>query len=389
MSRERVVVVGSGVTGLSCAAGLAQRGYPVVLCGDEPPSFDAAQDYDLRVFALNDASCELLQAIHVWDAVAAQRLCAYETMEVWAGRGHLTFRATDVARASLGVIVENRLLGAVLFEHLRTRHEVDIRCPARLQSMQSVGERRRVVLDDGSEIEAALVVGADGADSQVRVQADIAYQRHAYGQDAIVATVECENAHDSTCLQRFSQEGIAAFLPLAARANRLGSIVWSCRKALADELVALSDEAFGERLTQTLEHRLGAMVAVSRRVAFALHGALAEDYVGQGVALVGDAAHSVHPLAGQGANMGLADVRALLGAVVDGVHYSALRRYQRSVKGRNLVMKRALDAIHSGFVDGGLPLSTLSASGLMLVDRCLPLKTWFMEKASDSAPRLG
>ncbi len=389
MPADRVVVVGSGVTGLACAAGFAQIGCPVVLCGDEPLPFDVAQDHDLRVFALNDASCELLRRLDVWDAVAAQRLCPYEKMEVWAGRGRVTFHATDVARAQLGVIVENRLLCSVLFEHLRGCRKVEVRCPARLQSMRSVadGDAWCVAFDDGGEIEAGLVVGADGADSQVRAYAGIVYRRHGYGQEAIVATVECEVAHDNICLQCFSRDGIAALLPLTGCGGKLGSVVWSCNRPLADELAALPDEAFGKRLMQVLENRLGAMAPVSRRVAFPLYGALADDYIGAGIALVGDAAHSVHPLAGQGANMGLADVRVLTDAVASaacgaGLRRSVLRRYQRNVKGRNLGMKYALDAIRWWFVGEHLPPGVLQSAALDLTDRCLPLKIWFMEKAA-------
>ncbi len=391
MPAERVVVAGSGVTGLACAAGFAQLGYPVTLCGDKvAPYTGVAGDYDLRVFALNDTSCALLARLGAWDAITAQRLCPYEAMEVWAGRGRLKFHATDVARARLGVIVENRLLCGVLFEHLRARREVEIRCPARFESMQpmTAGRGRRVAFDDGGEVEAALVIGADGAGSRVRAHAGVGYRRRAYGQDALVATVACEAAHGNVCLQRFSDEGITAFLPLADAARNLGSIVWSCDKPLAADLAALSREAFGARLARALEHRLGAMTPVSERAAFPLYGALADDYVAAGVALVGDAAHSVHPLAGQGANMGLADVRVLLdlaaSAADAGAHvgWSALRRYQRSVKGRNLGVKCALDAIRRGFAAGRTPVGGLPAAGLTLVDRCLPLKTWFINKAA-------
>lgn len=385
MPAERVVVAGSGVTGLACAAGFAELGRSVVLCGDEPAAFDPAGDYDLRVFALNEASCELLKRLGAWDAVASRRLCSYEAMEVWCGRGRLRFHATDVARARLGVVVENRLLRSTLFEQLRTRGDVEIRCPVRLQSLRSAGaDGARVTLDDGTIVDAALVVGADGANSPVRRWAGIGCSRRSYNQDAIVATVECDAAHGNVCLQRFSHEGITAFLPLGGGEGKTGSIVWSCDKPLADELSALSGEAFGVRLTTALERRLGGMRAVSERAAFPLYGALAGDYVREGVALVGDAAHSVHPLAGQGANLGLADVRALLDVVASsgyGVRLSVLRRYQRNVKGRNLAMKYALDAIRRWFSGEPLPLDAAQAAGLSFVDRCPPLKAWFIRRA--------
>ena len=383
MPAERVMVVGGGVTGLAAAAGFAQLGYPVVLCGDKPPPFDPTADYDLRVFALNDTSCDLLAHLGAWNAISTQRLCSYEAMEVWRGRERLTFHATDIARPRLGVIAENRLLCGALFDRLRTHREIEIRCPARFESMQPAKCGWRVALDDKSEVEVALVIGADGAGSRVRAVAGIGCRRHAYRENALVATVECETAHANVCLQRFSDEGITAFLPLAS--DKLGSVVWSCPEVSAGELVALSDEAFGERLTQALERRLGAMVPMSRRAAFPLYGGLADDYVvadgTAGVALVGDAAHSVHPLAGQGANMGLADVRALLRAATSGVGSAALRRYRRSVKGRNLGIKWGLDTIRWWFVSQGAPANVLPVSGLALVDRCLPLKTWFINRA--------
>ena len=391
MATESIAVVGSGVTGLAAAVGFAHRGYPVVLCGEVPPAFDPAQNEDLRVLALNDASCALLRSFDAWDAIVAQRVCCYERMEVWSGRGRLHFDSTDIGRAHLGVIVENRLLRAVLFERLQGYRNATIYCPAKLQSMHFVSGKGgvRLLLDDGRDVAAALVVGADGADSQVRSQSKLGYRCHAYGQSAIVATVECESEHRDTCLQRFSDKGVTAFLPLSGAAGRRGSIVWSCDALLADKLGALADTAFCRSLSQTLEHRLGDMTLVSKRVSFPLHGALACDYIGDGVALVGDAAHSVHPLAGQGANMGFADVRDLLGSVARdgypgdgaGIDRAVLRRYERSVKGRNAGMKYALDIIQRWFARQG-PLTNMAQSvGLDLVERCLPLKTWFMRKA--------
>ena len=391
-TRTDVLVIGGGAVGLACAVGFARLNRPVVLYGEEPPVFDPASapsDWDLRVFALNDASIGLLRRLGAWDAIAVApvRLCRYEEMEVWAGRGRLTFRATDVARPHLGAVVENRLLCSTLFERLRTLPGVEIRSPSRLQSLDfSGGDTARAAFDDG-DVEAALVVGADGADSRVRELAGLDCARRDYGQNAIVATVATEHAHRNRCLQRFSGEGVTAFLPLAM--ERVGSIVWSCKRSLSDELVALSDEAFGERLAQALEKRLGTMTPASGRVAFPLYGALVADYVRRGAALVGDAAHGVHPLAGQGANMGLADVAALLdacgrvrGAGRARLGWAALRRYQRGVKGRNLAVKLALDGIFRGFVGRRAPPVALQAAGLTLVGRCLPLKRWFIRRAA-------
>ncbi len=391
MAVERIAVVGSGVTGLVAAAGFAHRGYPVLLCGEVPPPFDPAQEEDLRVLALNDASCALLRSVDAWDAIAAQRVCYYERMEIWSAGGRLHFDSTDIGRAHLGVIVENRLLRAVLFERLQGYHNATIHCPAKLRSMHFVSRQGgvRLVLDDGHDIAAALVVGADGADSQVRIQSKLGYRRHAYGQCAIVATVECESEHRNTCLQRFSEQGVTAFLPLSGAGGRRGSIVWSCDARLADELGALSDAAFCSNLSQVLEYRLGHATLVSQRAAFPLHGALARDYIGHGVALIGDAAHSVHPLAGQGANMGFADVRDLLESVARSgypaddasINRAVLRRYERNVKGRNMGMKYALDAIHRWFTRRGPLADRAQAAGLNLVEYYLPLKTWFMRKA--------
>ena len=391
MAVESIAVVGSGVTGLVAAVGFAHRGYSVALCGDVPPPFDPAQDEDLRVFALNDASCALLQNIGAWDAIAAQRVCPYERMEVWSGSGHLCFDSTDIGRARLGVIVEGRLLRGVLFERLRAYRNAMIYCPAKLQSMHYVSGKSgvRLVLDNGYDVAATLIVGADGADSQVRTRSKLGYRYHAYGQCATVATVECELEHRNTCLQRFSDKGVTAFLPLSGVEGRRGSIVWSCDISLADELGALSGAAFGRSLSRTLAYRLGGMALVSERVVFPLYGALAYDYIGDGIALVGDAAHSIHPLAGQGANMGFADVRDLLDSVSrsgypvdgEGIDRAVLRRYERSVKGRNAGMKYALDGIHRWFARRGPLAGTAQLAGLNLVERCPPLKAWFMRKA--------
>lgn len=354
-----IAIVGAGIAGSALAAALSASSLDVALIDAEPLAQDwpetelegvSVADYGSRVSALSAASSNWLATLGVWPEIVARRVCGYRHMRVWdgVGTGTIDFDAASINQPVLGHIVENRLTQAAL--HLRLAAGVRRYSPAMVASLQH-GERGvRIVLADGRAITATLLVGADGGRSKVRTWSGLATRSWDYGHRALVATVACEKPHRETAWQRFTPDGPLAFLPLGGGEGRFCSIVWSTVPEQAEQLLELSDSAFCRRLGMAFEHRLGAIEAVSARHAFPLWQMHAVDYVQPGLALIGDAAHTIHPLAGQGINMGLLDARVLAEELQRAVRRGlsvgdpqVLGRYQRRRKGHNLLMMAAME----------------------------------------------
>ena len=379
MTDPRILVVGSGVIGLACALSLAKTGYSVAILGEVPAAFDPDADRG-RVYALNEASCRLLRDIGTWDSIPMQHLFPFEAMHVRDAEHSLDFYASDVGLPELGVIVEDALLRSVLFEHLQSHPNAQLLCPVSFSSMKRDGRTYRVEFSDRVSIRPELVIGADGACSAVRRQLEIFLKYNVYGQNAVAATVALELPHQRSCWQWFYPDNILALLPLSA--NR-GAVVWSCDRVLSEDLMRASQDEFAERLCEGLQGKFGAIELLSERAAFPLGGGIAERYAVEGAVLVGDAAHQIHPLAGQGANMGLADVRCLSNLVADGiVDRLKLRRYEREAKSRNAAMKLSLDVIKILFSSERRPVVSARRRGMRFINRCLPWKTWFIDRAA-------
>lgn len=303
-----VAVVGAGVVGAACALSLAQLGLAVALVeASEPPRWEATRR-DLRVYAFAPDNVALLEALQAWQDVAAARAQPYRHMRVWdaAGGGELAFDADAFGRRELGWIVEHALLVDRLWARLAAAG-VRVLCPARVEALAQDEQGVRLQLDDGTRLVARLAVAADGADSSMRALAGVAAPRHDYGQRGIVAYVSTARPHEDTAWQRFLPGGPLAFLPCG---DGLSSIVWSVPDAEAARLLALDDGAFAAELTRAFDARLGDVALASPRAAFPLRRQLAQAQAAGRVLLVGDAAHVVHPLAGQGVNLGLRDVAA-------------------------------------------------------------------------------
>jgi ubiquinone biosynthesis UbiH/UbiF/VisC/COQ6 family hydroxylase len=379
-----IVVVGGGPVGAATALALRAAGFDVALAERGPPPAYDPNDYDLRVYAISPQSAALLDRVGVWESIAAKRASAYSAMHVWedgVARG-LSFDAADAGLPQLGWIVEHGLIVAELwsrFGNMPVYRGVDI------VSAEFGESASRLHLADGRTLASRLVIAADGADSKLRGLAGIDTVGWKYEQRAIVCHVRTEKPHRATAWQRFLRTGPLAFLPLA---DGRSSIVWSAEEPLASELLALDDVMFRARLAESSEYALGDVLETTRRVVFPLRLQHANDYVRPGIALIGDAAHTVHPLAGQGVNLGFGDVRALatiLGEARDaGREWSASRtlaRYQRARKADNVEMLAMTDALYRAHRVGVPGLRAVLGLGLDAVDRVGVVKGWLARRA--------
>jgi 2-octaprenylphenol hydroxylase len=388
-----VLIVGGGAAG-ACAGALLMRadgarGLSVALL--EPratavPAVDAPQD--IRVVALSRASERVLMSAGAWEALRGPHLSAYERMRVWHesvasdSDAVLVFDAADVGEPNLGHIAASASLQAGLLKafseaggHLE---------PAALTSIEITESCVNVATTRGT-LAARLVIGADGAHSALRAAAGLTASASAYGQTAIVATVGTERTHARTAWQRFMKSGTLAFLPLADGAS---SIVWSADDELAGSLRQMPDAAFTEALDRASDHALGRTRLMSERLSFPLSRMSAPRYVAQRVALIGDAAHVVHPLAGQGVNLGLLDAAALAQLVTaaraggeDPGALRVLRAYERWRKSEVAVMAASIEAFDRLLAHGEGPLAALAQRGLSWVNRSQELRRFFIRRA--------
>ncbi len=391
-----VIIVGASMVGASLACALADAGLHIALLDRVMPDRTVPLEpdrFEPRVSALTSASVTLLQRLGVWDEVTRQRVSPYERMHVWEadGTASITFDAAQVQAEALGHIVENRIILAALHQRLDGLHGVE-----RLQAEGVNGIRHgidcvHVDLEGGRRLRAALLVGADGARSTVRGLAGFRIREWAYGHRAIVTTVRTGESHQDTAWQRFSDDGVLAFLPLRgprAMEDRYCSIVWSLVPERAETYLALDETAFAERLGRAFEFRLGAVESVAERFSFPLHQIHATDCARGRIALAGDAAHSIHPLAGQGVNLGFRDVRELTDVILEahrqGMPWDdpvVLRRYQRRCIGHNLAMTGVMEGFRRLYAEQPLALRWLRNTGMRTVDRLGPLKHRIMREA--------
>jgi 2-polyprenylphenol 6-hydroxylase len=387
-----VIIVGAGVIGLAMASLLVARKLcaagRVAVVADRfvaAPSSDA--DWDLRVFALSRASERLLRVCGVWDALPKPRVFAYERMCVWdAGgapqaRGSLTFDCAEIGEPNLGFIVEGSALQWQCLSAARERGVLMIE--GAVQATQASDGEIMLRLEDGRELRAQLLVAADGTESRTRDLLGIDTAGHAYQQDALVAHVHTTLPHRSTAWQRFLSTGPVAFLPLN---DGRCSIVWSVARARAAELRAMDPKDFAAALTQASGEALGQCTLTTPVASFPLKLQYALDYVRPRAVLLGDAAHVVHPLAGQGLNLGLLDCAALAqvlaeaGSVESFGDYKTLRRYERWRRSENLLAAAALDGLERLFSSSGA-VSGLRSASLSAVGKLPFLKRSFAERA--------
>ena len=395
MSEFDIVVVGGGMTGSALALGAAQQGWrvalveatPIASLVEAPSPAKTVDDFEPRVSAISVASQRLLESLGAWQRATGSRHCAYGAMDVWDGEaiGRIRFDAAELGVSALGTIIENRHLVRGLFEAVR---DSQLTCldGQSVAGLEHTAAGWRLTLSSGEGISANLVVGADGGHSRIRQWAGLPTREWDYDQEAIVCTVQTEFSHQHTAWQRFTPTGPLAFLPLHSddelrQEPRFCSIVWSQDTTEARRLQALEDGPFRAELAGALEGRLGQVIAVSKRTAFPLRQRHSKQYVQQGLALVGDAAHTIHPLAGQGANLGYGDITALLSELERAFRRGqspgdlmVLERYQRRRKGENLSMMAAMEGFKQLFARNELPVKWLRSTGMRWLDRVAPLK---------------
>ncbi len=382
-----VAIVGGGMTGATLACALAKAGLRVAVVEASEPPPAPGEEWQLRVSAVSRASESILRAIDVWDGLPLERAGVFREMRVWdaTGGGSVHFDSAEIGTDALGHIVENTVIQRGLNARMASLDGLALFRPEVLQDLQV--ERHRVTLRlGGSHLHARLVVAADGSQSRVRELAGIQCDAGDYGQQAVVATVRTESWHRETAWQRFLPDGPLAFLPLP---GNFCSIVWSTSPEHAQALLEHSDDAFAAAVEEAFESRLGRVETVGRRGAFPLRHLHAREYVAERVALVGDAAHTLHPLAGQGANLGLQDAAALAEILYatwsrdrDLGRRANLRPYERWRKGRNLVMQQGMSGFQWLFGSRLEPVRLARNLGLSMVDHSPALKRLFMRYAS-------
>ena len=369
-----VLIVGGGLAGLSLAVALRKSRLSVVLIEGHPPK--RPPDWDARVYAVSPANAAFLDSIGVWQHLNAARIAAVDVMEIHGdANGRIDFSAYDAGVDALAWIVESSAMQMELWESAKRQANLSLICPAQPQTLEFGQAQSVLTLSDGRTIEAALVVAADGAESWTRAAAGIKVNFQSYEQLAVVANFDCERPHRGTAFQWFRDDGVLAWLPLP---DNMISMVWSTNETNAIELQALNAEALSARVAKAGNQRLGTFSLVTPAAGFPLRLMRAPSSIAPRLAMIGDAAHTIHPLSGHGINLGFQDastLAALLASKPDHIDCGdrgLLRRYERSRKEEVIALQSATHGLHKLFTSGWRPLSTLRNAGLN-VTNALPV----------------
>lgn len=393
-----ILIVGGGMVGASLACALGDTALRIgVIENAEAPMEWPEEEFDIRVSAITRATEKVFAAIGAWEGMVRRRVQAYSQMHVWdaTGSGAIDFDSADIGEPNLGHIIENRVILAALLERMAEFSNIELICPAQVGTLERQPDSVTLTLADGRSLKARLVVGADGANSWVREQAGITTTGWSYEQSAVVATIKTSKHHQDACWQRFMPSGPLAFLPLP---QGLSSIVWSTSPERAAELVNMPESQFLDELQLAFGDRLGRMETTGPRGAFPLLLRHANGYCAERLVLVGNAAHAIHPLAGQGLNLGVSDAAALAEVLLDAVgnkqdigDLAVLRRYERWRKADNVAVMAAMDGFKRLFSNDNPALKVLRNVGLAMADRSGPAKHLMIRRAmglSGDLPRL-
>ena len=396
-----ILIVGGGLNGPALALALAGAGLRVTLVDARPAPDRAAPGFDGRAYALALASVRLLGVLGLWAGLKdrAEPILAIRTRDGAAGQGGLSpamgFDAAELDEGPMGHLLEDRFLYAALLEAMHAAPGLTLHHGCRAVAQEVSADGVTVTLDDGTALRARLLVGADGRDSAVAARAGIRRQGWDYGQTALVCALECDRPHHGTAHQVFLPGGPLAVLPLPK--NRV-SIVWSEVRVLAEGIAGLDDAGFLAALRPRLGDLCGTVRLAGKRFAYPLKLSLAEQFVAPRLALLGDAAHGVHPIAGQGLNLGLRDVAALAELLVEarrrGEDIAAadvLERYQRWRRPDTLQLALGMDTVNRIFTSANPLLRAARGLGMAAIDRAPSLRRAFIRQAAGldpAAPRL-
>ncbi len=408
-----IAIVGAGMVGMTLACLLADSGLRVRVIeardSDRQSLIDAEQQqrsehFDNRVSALTIASQQILNNASAWSLMQQMRVTPYTRMDVWDGEGsgNIQFNCHELQENCLGHIVENRVTLAALYQASLNMPAIEWQSGSRLTGLSECDTDtpdpyRTLSFADGTALNARLVIAADGAMSNTRRLADLPMWEWDYGHHAIVTTVHLEKGHQHTCWQRFTEDGPLAFLPVSGSDDQHCSIVWSTSPDHAADLMALDDEAFCQALERAIEGRLGKVTAAQPRMSVPLRQRHASRYVQAGFAAIGDAAHTIHPLAGQGVNLGLLDAAVLAEVILDarsaGENWQSdyvLHRYQRQRQGENLKMAASMEGFKRLFATDAAVPRLLRNVGMSLMNQTPMVKNHIVQQAmglSGNLPR--
>lgn len=397
-----LIIVGAGMVGATLAIALADTPLRIALLDavafDQPlAGKPTVSGYDPRVSALSAASEHILTQLGVWPLIPFEARCAYRHMHVWdaEGTGEIRFDAHSLSEHRLGHIIENHRIQQALLDTLRGTR-VTLLGGQQVEALVREEQGWRLGLVGGERLYAPLMVAADGGRSKVRELAGFAMREWDYLHSAIVTTVQVSQPHQDTAWQRFLPSGPLAFLPLPDVQNRhYCSVVWSLVPDEAQRVMALDDGMFAAEVAEAIEQRMGQVLAVDPRYCIALRQRHARDYVMQGLALIGDAAHSIHPLAGQGVNLGLLDAAELADVLMEALartdtlsDLAVLQRYERRRMGANLSVMAAMEGFERLFHAAALPLRWLRNAGMQWLDHQETLKSVVIRRAMGLSGRL-
>lgn len=380
-----ILVVGAGLVGAAAALSFSREGFSVSLLESNALPQWTESEYSLRVCAISAASERLLKKVGVWQQILDCRASPYDHMHVWDANSSLDFDAAECGQAHLGHIVENNLINSSLCEHCRQQSNINLITESLIVSLSWHDDHVQAKLNNGDGIRCKLLIAADGGYSQIRQLSGIESSGRDYGQLGIVTRIRTELSHQNTAWQRFLTTGPLALLPLS---DGSCSIVWSADQHRAEELLELNDIEFAEELMDAFEHRLGEIEVLSPRTGFPLVYANAKSYVKDRIVLLGDAAHRVHPLAGQGVNLGFQDVSeltaTLLASVANGREISDplyLRRYGRSRRTEVGLMLKGMDGIQRIFASHNQLVQKSRRIAMKIIDSSPPLKQYLVDRA--------
>ncbi|MGY0617225.1 2-octaprenyl-3-methyl-6-methoxy-1,4-benzoquinol hydroxylase [Vibrio sp. FJH11] len=388
MNRYDIAVIGGGMVGAAIAIGFAQQGRSVaVVEGTEPKAFEPSQAMDIRVSAISHQSVQLLESLGAWASIQAMRVCPYRRLETWEHPECRTrFHSDELSLEQLGYIVENRLIQLGLWQAFAEYDNLALECPARLKTIE-FGDVNRVTLESGKQFEAQWVIGADGANSKVRELAGIGITAWDYRQHCMLINVKTELEQQDITWQQFTPSGPRSFLPLCSLYEEgqevgQGSLVWYDSPKRIKQLSAMTKPQLREEILRHFPNELGD-IEVLQFGSFPLTRRHAQSYSNKSCVLVGDSAHTINPLAGQGVNLGFKDVDVLL-AVTQGqdeLTDALLAKYERARRPDNLLMQTGMDFFYKGFSNDLGPLKFARNAALKLAEHSGPIKAQVLKYA--------